>query len=273
MHSRRVVPEEERLVRFDLLLHPAKCACSDFLIDGFHALLGQRTCVFNRLLAYSAKAWIRRWVILVSRQAMEHASGPKSLQEPRLLRIVGQFRFFFGVKVIEIAEELVKSMHGRQEFIPIAEMVFAKLTGGIAERLEHVGDGRVFGLKSYRRAGHSDLGQAGAERVLAGDEGGASSGAALLTVPVSQGYALVGDAVDVGGVVTHRAEAEAADIPDADVIAPKDENIRLFCGHGYVPFIRLSVLRLEVSTNDPFSYLVVTALWVSAYCHFLRRDI
>ena len=93
--------------------------------------------------------------------------GPNCCLERRILGIVGQFRLFFGVQVIEIAEEFVESVHGRQVFIPIAEMVFAELTGGIAERLEQFGDGRVFRLKSDSGAGHADFGQAGAERVLA----------------------------------------------------------------------------------------------------------
>src|SRR5271169_6344638 len=115
-------------------------------------------------------------------------------------------------------------------------MVFAKLTGGIAERLKHVGDGGVFGLKSYRSAGHSDFGQASTERVLAGNEGCTTSSAALLSVPVSKRHSLVGDTVDVGGVVAHCAEAEAADVPYADVVAPEDQNIRLLCSHDLLLF-------------------------------------
>ncbi len=61
--------------------------------------------------------------------------GPKLLLECRVLGIVRQFRLFFGVQVIEVAEELVESVHGRQVFIAIAEMVFAELAGGIAQRL------------------------------------------------------------------------------------------------------------------------------------------
>ncbi len=79
---------------------------------------------------------------------MQHASGSKGCLELRILGIVGEFRLFFRVQVIEIAEELVKSMHGRQEFIAIAEMVLAELAGGVAERLEQFGDGRIFRLKS-----------------------------------------------------------------------------------------------------------------------------
>ncbi len=123
------------LVRFGLLLHPADSRGSDLLIDRFHALLGQRAGVLNRLLAYAAPARIGRRVILVSREAMQHASWPKFRKERRILGIIGQFRFFFSVQVIEIAEELVKSMHGWQKLISIAKMVLAKLTGGVAQRL------------------------------------------------------------------------------------------------------------------------------------------
>ena len=41
VHRRGVVPEEERLVRLDLLLHPFNRPGRDFLVDGFHALLRQ----------------------------------------------------------------------------------------------------------------------------------------------------------------------------------------------------------------------------------------
>ena len=94
--------------------------------------------------------------------------GSELLLECRILGIVGQFRFFFGVQVIEVAEELVEAVHGRQVFIPIAEMVLAELAGGVAERLQQFGDGRVFLLQADGGAGHADLGQAGADRVLAG---------------------------------------------------------------------------------------------------------
>ena len=98
---------------------------------------------------------------------MEDAAGSKRRLELRILGIVGKLRLFFGVQVIEIAEELVEAVHRRQEFVLVAEVVLAELTGGIAERLEHFGDGRIFRLESDRGAGHADLGEAGAQRVLA----------------------------------------------------------------------------------------------------------
>jgi hypothetical protein len=65
---------------------------------------------------------------------VQHTSRSELFQECRILWIIGEFRLFFRVEVIEIAEELIESVDGRQEFIPIAEMVLAELAGRIAER-------------------------------------------------------------------------------------------------------------------------------------------
>ena len=146
----------------------------------------------------------------------------------RVFGIVGQFRLFFGVQVIEIAEEFVESVHGWQELILVAKMVLAELAGGIAERLQHLSDGWIFRLKSEIGAGHADFGQSGAEWILAGNEGGASSRTTLLAVVVGEGDTFVGDAVDVRRSIAHLAAAEVADIPDADVIAPEDQDIWFF---------------------------------------------
>src|SRR5208283_2250612 len=99
-------------------------------------------------------------------------------------------------------------------------MVLAELAGGVAERLEELGDRRILGAEADVGARHADLGQAGADRVLAGDEGGAPGGAALLAVVVGEG-----DAVDVGRAVAHLAAAVVADVPPADVVAPEDEDV------------------------------------------------
>ena len=88
--------------------------------------------------------------------------------------------------MIEVAEELVEAVHGRQKLVAVAEMVLAELAGRVAERLQQLGDRRILRLKPDGRARQADLGQAGAERRLAGDEGGAPGGAALLAVPVGE---------------------------------------------------------------------------------------
>ena len=134
--------------------------------------------------------------------------GPNICLNLGILGIVGQFGFFFGVEVIEVAEELVEAVNGRQKLVAVAQMVLAELAGGVALRLQHFGDRRVFRLQPDGSAGHPDLGEAGANRVLPGDEAGAAGGAALLRVIVGEQAAFVGDAVDVGRAVSHHAVAE-----------------------------------------------------------------
>jgi hypothetical protein len=41
-------------------------------------------------------------------------------------------------------------VHGRQVLVAVAEVVLAELAGGVAERLEQLGDGRVLGLEADR---------------------------------------------------------------------------------------------------------------------------
>ena len=59
--------------------------------------------------------------------------------------------------MVEVAEELVEAVLGRQILVAVAEMVLAELAGGIAERLQRLGDGDVAVLQPDRRAGDADL--------------------------------------------------------------------------------------------------------------------
>ena len=147
------------------------------------------------------------------------------LPEFRVLGIVGQFGFLLGVEVIQVAEELVEAVHGGQMLVAVAEVVLAELAGGVALRLQCGGDGRVLRLQAEFGAGHADLGQASAVGVLAGDEGRPACGAALLPVVVGETHTLGGDAVDVGGLITHHPVAVATEVALADVIAPDDQNV------------------------------------------------
>jgi hypothetical protein len=45
--------------------------------------------------------------------------------------------------VVEVAEELVEAVVGRQELVLVPEVVLAELAGGVAEGLENLGDGWV----------------------------------------------------------------------------------------------------------------------------------
>jgi hypothetical protein len=46
-------------------------------------------------------------------------------------------------EVVEVAEEHVEAVHGRQELVAVAEMILAELPGRVAERLEQLGERRV----------------------------------------------------------------------------------------------------------------------------------
>jgi hypothetical protein len=98
--------------------------------------------------------------------------------------------------------------------------------------------------------GQSDFGQAGGKRVLPSDESCASSRAALLAVIVGELNAFVADAIDVRRAIAHLAIAESADVPHADIVAPKDQNIRLLCSHALLLLVS-SRLRLGLTKKSP----------------------
>src|SRR5262245_54970398 len=109
-------------------------------------------------------------------------------------------------------------------------MVLAELSGGVALILEELRDGGVFRLEADRRAGDAHFREAGAIAGLAGDERGAPRGATLLAVGVGETHPFVREAIDVRRAIAHQAVAVAAEIRDADVVAPDDENVRLGSG-------------------------------------------
>ena len=86
--------------------------------------------------------------------------GPKGCLELRELLRVGVVRILgllLGVEVIEVAEELVEAVHGRQVLVQVAEVVLAELPGGVALRLQQLGDRRVLGLQADVHARQPDL--------------------------------------------------------------------------------------------------------------------
>ncbi|MNP03154.1 hypothetical protein D3C76_950290 [compost metagenome] len=217
MHAGGVHPDEERLVRLGLLLDERLRGGGGFVVDGFHALGGQRAGVLDAAVGVG----------------MDHPARRGGLDEVRIiLRPVGALRLLLGVQVVEVAEELVEAVIGRQEFVAVAQVVLAELTGRVALRLERLGDGDVAVLDADRRAGHADLGQAGTQRGLAGDEGGAAGGAAVFTVVVGEHHAFPGQTIDVRRRVTEHAVAIGADVGLADVVAVDHQDIGFVGGHG-----------------------------------------
>ena len=161
-------------------------------------------------------------IVPVSRLAPQHAPRTESLAKPRVLGIVDVFRLLLRVEVIQISEELIKTMHRGQELVAVAQVVLAELARHVAVLLEQDGDGRVFLLHPFRRAGKSDLGQAGPHGGLSGDERRAAGGTALLAVPVGEHGAFGCDPVDVRSLVAHHPHVVGGDVELTDVVAPDD---------------------------------------------------
>src|SRR4051794_17672700 len=97
MHSGRVIPNKKRLSFLVALIDELEGVFGYLIIDGFHALAGKGTGIFDLLPT------------LAIYPTMEYASGAEPLLEIRVLRIVWVFWLFLGIEVVEIAEELVKS--------------------------------------------------------------------------------------------------------------------------------------------------------------------
>jgi hypothetical protein len=60
-----------------------------------------------------------------------------------VLRPIGLLGLLVGVEMIEVAKELIETVVGRQILVEVAEMVLAKLSCCIAQRLERLGNGDI----------------------------------------------------------------------------------------------------------------------------------
>ena len=197
----------------------------DFLVNGFHALLGQRAGVLDGLLADLAEARVVRRVVHVRGLAVQHAARSEHRLELRVLRIIRILRLLFRIQVIEVAEPFIEPVDRGQHVVAVAEVVLAELARHVAQRLEQVGESRISRRNAFLRAGQTDLGEAGANGRLAGDEGRATGGAALLTIEVREQRAFLGEAVDVRCLVAHHAHVVGAEVELADVVSPENEDV------------------------------------------------
>src|SRR5262249_50528961 len=134
-HVRRIEPDEEWPFGIMLALDEALGRRDKFVIARFHALFRERSRILDLLLAGAAPAPLLRRVVFVRRPGTDHATRTIILSKiGKILvrRIVGHFRLFFGIEVIEISEKLVKAVIGRQHVIEITEMVLSELSRRIA---------------------------------------------------------------------------------------------------------------------------------------------
>jgi hypothetical protein len=218
--------QKKRRAGRDLALHVVEGGVRGLVVDRLHALAGERAGVLDRLPADPAEARIFGRIVLGRRLAPEHTARAERFPKARVPGVVEVLRLLLGVQVVEVAEELVEPVHGRQIFVAIAEVVLAELPGGVAKRLQELRDRRVDCLQPDRRGRHADLGQPRAQRRLAGDEARPACRAALLGVVVDEHHALAGDPVDVRRLVAHQPVRVGADVRKPDVVAEDDEDVR-----------------------------------------------
>jgi hypothetical protein len=143
VHASRVEPHEERLAVPDGAVDEFGRGLQKLLVDRLHAFLGERPGVLAFLLAPGAEARIVARRVGRGRDALQNAARTELRSESRILGIVRVLGLILGVEVIEVAEEHVEAVHGRQELVAVAEMVLAELSGHVSLRLEQLGNRRV----------------------------------------------------------------------------------------------------------------------------------
>ena len=188
------------------------------------------------------KRVLLRRVVLICRPGVDDAAGRETLAEVRVVvggRVVRQLRFLLRVQVVEVAEELVEAVSRRQVLVQVAQMVLAEMSGRVAERLEQLGNRRIFSLEPDVGTRHAHLAQAGAEDALTGDERRAAGRAGLLAIGVGEAHPFFRDPVDVGRSVAHQPIAVAAEVRDADVVSPDHEDVRLGGSAMLPPFLSM----------------------------------
>ena len=108
-------------------------------------------------------------IVLVRRAALQHSARAEAVVEVleavlrRVVRILG---LLLGVQVVEVSEELVEAVDGREELVAVAEVVLPELPGRVAVVLQELGDGGILGLEPDRRPRQPDLAEPGPEDAL-----------------------------------------------------------------------------------------------------------
>src|SRR6185436_8632749 len=152
--------------------------------------LGERSGVLALLFAPGTEAGILAGRIGRCSYTLHHAARTELCPEGWIFRIVGILRLVLGIQMVKIAEEFVEAVHGRQEFVAVAEMILSELSGRIALRLQKLGDGRIFFRQPLLRRGQSHLQKTRPQRTLTGDESRAPRSTGLLSVIVGEDRAL-----------------------------------------------------------------------------------
>jgi hypothetical protein len=148
--------------------------CSnEFVVTCLHALAVEGAGVHDLLLADFAPARLHGRVVPVGGPGMDHAArAVVAVIVREILRreVVILLRLFLGVQVIQVAQELVEPMVGRQHVVQVAQVVLAELPRRVALIFQRRRYGQDLLAHSDGGARHADLGKARPQHALSSDE-------------------------------------------------------------------------------------------------------
>src|SRR4051812_47417373 len=134
-------------------------------------------------------------------------------------------RVFHCIEVIEIPEELIEPMHGRQKLIEIAQVIFTELTGCISLRFERCSNGASLRWYTHLGTGLADGGHTSADRKFAHDEVRSPCGATRLSVVIGEQHPFLGEFVEVWCAPCHHATMVSAYVPHPDIITHDEQDV------------------------------------------------
>ena len=249
VHARRVVPDEERLVRLlgVVAVEEVDDLGRDLLVHGLRTLERQRALILAALILRRAVGGLapdhRTRRGQADRRRRIHRSG--NLGEAGDRRVLARRRdglqgrglvdvreahALHRVEVVQVAPELVEAVRRRQRVGVVAQVVLAELAGVVAEIPQEPRDRRRAGPQVGRAARQLRRDHARAQRIHAGEEGVAPGRAALLGVVGHELGAFVSDAVDVRRFPDHQALVVDARLHPADVVSHDEEDVGLLAG-------------------------------------------
>ena len=186
----------------------------------------QRTFIDDPLLADLAPARHFGRIVRVGRIAVDQAARTVSVVVFLVDRERVPVRIGHRVEVVQISEELIEAVHGREILVQVTEVVLAELPGGIALCLQ--GGGERHGLRRYADVGPSlTYGrQSSADRQFAGDEVRPTRRATGFGIVVGEPHPFGRKPVEVRRLPRHNALVICADVKPADIITHDDNNVR-----------------------------------------------